>query len=884
MQAKRIIRSQKEEAGVELGGRRIPPIPASAISLLALALITLFHVINNLRWLSTNVVTMGWDRNDHLVRTLSYHNILTQITPASLFKALTWSDYYPPLVHLVVVAAYKFFGVATDVAAMTNVLYLVLLLLGVYAIGRRLGGETTGLLAALLVSLFPMIFAFSRYLYLDFALTGWVAASVALLLYAERFRRRRLSWLFGLSVGLGLLTKWTFVAFVAAPALWIVWRGGVWRAILRALRTAPARWHRFAWALLAGAILAGAWLLPNAARVQTLTLGWLLLPLFAFLFAMLFFFLTGPDDPGWNALGAGATGLVVSGLWYFTKLNFIQTALVVAYGKPTGRRWGFGRYLRYLWTEELSPIFVLLFIFALLLLIRYAATHRDRVWQLWRERDEPWLLLLWLVVPYVIFSWQASTIHARYILPMMPAIGLAIAAGLMTIPSPRLRGSITLLVVIVSLIQFAALTFDGLGPLRQAALINLPGGRSINWFANDFQNQLPASGPTDPGYWIVPDVLDRTETWRREHGQEQADLAIIINDAQVHEKHFLYQIYTGHRQVRLRELARNWSGRPAYPQLFEADLVLLEDRPHPRNVAQESQQTIRRILAGPDDLFHRIFRLNHRYTMPDGEKVYLYERVVARPNVDVTYYQALLQDLAGLWREGDALLISPMPDLNVLGQLGAADLAPVALPADADLSYLVIDDLYGKQKRLILVQRDNAAAATEAWLDRIAYRAYDRWYGNLHLIVYATGPTRLSHPVPIDAQFGPDIHLTGYGLNPDDVRAGGTLRLTLTWRASRPVSQRLKVFAHLVDGAGQLVAQRDSEPRGGTLPTTSWRPGQDITDRLAVILPSELPAGPISLVVGLYDPATGRRLPVTTSSGQGMDHLQLTTFTLTNGG
>ncbi len=847
-------------------------------SLLALAAVFLFHAVNNAIWLSTNMVTIGWDRLDHLVRTLSYNNILSQVTPATLFKALTWSDYYPPLVHVVVVAAYKLFGVATDVAAMTNLLYLAVLLGSVYAIGKRIGDEDTGILAALLVSLFPMVFAFSRYLYLDFALTAMVAANLALLLATDRFRQRRFSWLYGLSFGLGMLTKWTFAAFVAAPLLWIVCRRRIWREALRAARALPAQRRAIGVAVIAGTALSAAWLLPNADRVQELVLGWALVPLFAVLFAATLLLLTRPDDVGWNALAAGATGVTVAGTWYFTKINFIQTALVVAYGKPTGRAWGFRRYLRYLWTEELSPIFILLFVIAVMILIGYAATHRHRLRRAWVERDEAAMVLLWLVVPYVIFSWRASTIHARYILPLVPAVGLVVAAGLTAIAFRRWRQTVIVAICALALLQFAALTFDGLQPLRDAAFTTLPGGRLINWFAGDWQNQLPASGLTDPGYWIVPDVLERVEAWRVDQGLGRAELAIIINDAQVHEKHFLYQIYVGYPHVFLRELARNWSGRPAYPQLFEADFVLLEDRPHPRDVATESKQTIQRVLYEPADLFRQAFALQHRYTLPDGENVYLYRRVLDRPHVEVRYYQEMLQDLSALWQEDDVLLIGHREDLLLYGQLGAAGFAPTPLPTDVDLAYIFVDDLYSRQRRLILVQRDNAAATTEAWLNRIAYRAYDRWYGNVQLIVYATGPVHLGGPAPVAARFGSAIHLTGYSLDRADVRPGGTLRLTLTWRTDRQIAQRLKVFVHVLGSEGQLIAQRDSEPLAGTLPTTAWPLDREIHDRLAVILPDDLAAGLLTLRVGLYDPETGQRLPVHTALGVTADSLALTTL------
>ncbi|MFC2030758.1 hypothetical protein ACFLWA_08540, partial [Chloroflexota bacterium] len=91
---------------------------------LLLLLIT-FHVINNWLWRQSNVVTFGLDRMFHQVTSLAYYDILRDgLSARTLFSALTWSDYYPPLVHLTAASLYAPFGVAMDVAAMSNSLYL----------------------------------------------------------------------------------------------------------------------------------------------------------------------------------------------------------------------------------------------------------------------------------------------------------------------------------------------------------------------------------------------------------------------------------------------------------------------------------------------------------------------------------------------------------------------------------------------------------------------------------------------------------------------------------------------------------------------------------------------------------------------------------------
>jgi len=75
------------------------------------------------------------------------------------------------------------------------------------------------------------------------------------------------------------------------------------------------------------------------------------------------------------------------------------------------------------------------------------------------------------------------------------------------------------------------------------------------------------------------------------------------------------------------------------------------------------------------------------------------------------------------------------------------------------------------------------------------------------------------------------------------------------------------VFVHLLDKGGQLVAQTDSAPAGGSRPTSSWGEGQVIVDRHGLLLSDEVAPGSYEVRVGLYLPATGERVPVLDAAG-----------------
>ncbi|MCS6801396.1 MAG: hypothetical protein RMM58_02885 [Chloroflexota bacterium] len=143
-------------------------------------------------------------------------------------------------------------------------------------------------------------------------------------------------------------------------------------------------------------------------------------------------------------------------------------------------------------------------------------------------------------------------------------------------------------------------------------------------------------------------------------------------------------------------------------------------------------------------------------------------------------------------------------------------------------------------------------AAVERWLAARLFPAGETWLENARIARFvAAGPL---DPVP-GAAFGGGVTLerAEVGRAP---RAGEVIPVALVWSASGPLPP-YSVFLHAYDAAGQLVAQRDGPPAGGTRPTTEWQPGETVVDRRALVLP----AGEFRLRAGLYD-ASGARLPL----------------------
>jgi len=100
---------------------------------------------------------------------------------------------------------------------------------------------------------------------------------------------------------------------------------------------------------------------------------------------------------------------------------------------------------------------------------------------------------------------------------------------------------------------------------------------------------------------------------------------------------------------------------------------------------------------------------------------------------------------------------------------------------------------------------------------------------------------------------------------PDRLPANGRLPVALLWSAEQQPAKNYTVFVHVVDRDGQMVGQWDQQPAAGKAPTSGWEPGIVVTDEYRVRIQAGAGNGPYQVYVGMYDPATGTRLDVTSA-------------------
>ncbi len=223
-------------------------------------------------------------------------------------------------------------------------------------------------------------------------------------------------------------------------------------------------------------------------------------------------------------------------------------------------------------------------------------------------------------------------------------------------------------------------------------------------------------------------------------------------------------------------------------------------------------------------------------------------------------YRAIARTIAAEARPGDVVILNAPNQAEVFSYYYRGDAPVIGLPrglgGDDAAARAEIEQIIADYRRAFVVfwgeaERDPNRVIERA-LNAGAFEGADTWYGDVRLARYVF-PQPLTIRESPQVTFGERITLLRYALSADRVAPGDAVQVQFVWRAERPIERRWVVFVQLLDASGMLVAQRDSEPGGGALLTTTWEPGQPITDNHALFLPRDLPPGHYTLIAGLYD-------------------------------
>ncbi len=199
----------------------------------------------------------------------------------------------------------------------------------------------------------------------------------------------------------------------------------------------------------------------------------------------------------------------------------------------------------------------------------------------------------------------------------------------------------------------------------------------------------------------------------------------------------------------------------------------------------------------------------------------------------------------------------------------------LALPGGAEEAWLIVTADRWIDPLLADLLRPDRSAADLSGLD------YANEMFSLHLLTAADWPTlptpaislppessyAPAYPIPFcacdpGAAAEPALWLTG--VEPGKARPGEELTLLTSWQTGPARFLSLAMFVHLLDAAGNIIAQDD----GLGYPPHTWQPGDRFVQLARLTLPADLPPGDYTWQFGLYDRATGARWPVLNGDGR----------------
>lgn len=781
------------------------------------AILTLVFA-GSLYWVLRNEVMVGRDAGAHLQRTLEVADILSSGSADSLFRAFTYHDFRPPGLYLAVQPFYALLGRSFDSAQVANLLFACAVVTLTFFYGLRLGGARLALLAALMTALWPLLTALTRLFYLEVFVTALVMLALLALLHNEGFKSRRWSLVWGASIGVGLLVKWTTPLYLLLPTLAVLWHAHWLRDDWGGLRRHQFRRNEVSAAFVPAMVLALLWYLPARTQALHLWLGDWLLPAWLLLWTPLFYVLRLAATPLANLATALLVALSLASLWYLPRADFISDLFYVGFGEYGGhapfdpfRLHNYTRYFDYLIRYDLGLLAALV----ILPLGLWPWLGRLRGWR----QAQPAALLLWCSV---LGSWSVLSLltqdNERNLVPLIPVFALLLARGLQFYPRTLAAGIALTWVALLALV-WSIFTFDSFSTLHQAT-------RPL-WGRSGFL-QRPASDATAPGFWIAPDVL---ATIKPEPG-ERTILGMLINSQEIHRGPFRYLIDLEKMNIDLLALTerggRGWSG------VIESSWVLFKDGDN--NIEEPGLSSLARIMSG-DPLFRALYHEVKRYPLPNGETAYLYRR---RGPAEPRRLPGGLAQTAPVatqieqWWSDHATLLYGNIDLAVW--VGIHDLRAdrVAIMGENDAT---TSPEPGKATGTLIAVLSQKTTALRHWLDTQAYRAIEVGDDQVAVAVYGR-PVEPLVPLTIGDRWE-DLRFEQL-LGRASVEPGEVLPIEA--KVAGVIDPARKLSFRLLDATGAVVAQTD----------VILQP--DL--RLGVFVPPNATRGPHQLVALLYDSDT----------------------------
>ncbi len=549
-----------------------PTVRSPWVYAAALSLLWLLSLGIDGLWLWLDHAVPSWDPADHHIGALNYWWTLRQMqgTPEWWQGFWTLSSKYPPLLYVSTAPLIELLGRSPDAAVLVNALYTLVLLVAVFQLGRQFS-PAVGLWAASLALLLPQLYVTRTEYYMDYPLTALVALSLL------------------------ALTRWRDAKFGGAQWGWAIAFGGCLGLAFLAKQTALL--------FLAVPVL---WL--GASRLWRRQWGRL----------------------GQLVLSGGIALLLI---WPWARTNwFFQVSAAFSAnirsaaieGDPSAA--SLAGWLYY-WQQLPRLASFPLLLLAVAGLVLGVARRRVAL----RDRQALGWLGLFLGGSYVIWSAIANK-DARYIMPLLPVLGIVLAYGLTQLPRWLRWGTVAVAagLMLVNLFGGSAAQ-GGVSPLTPGAA------------------HSPYRGEPYPHAEVIDEIVQAQP-------HQLVNLGVLPSTPEVNQHNVTYYGNRDDFHVYSRRAGKSRGHLEQDVGAFDWFLSVTKPQIHYHDAKSRRRQAEMVRLLRPG------FRRQRNWTLPDGSQLNLFRRrqlpVEVRPLPDG---DAEAVQLAGVEVAGQAIAGEPVP-------------------------------------------------------------------------------------------------------------------------------------------------------------------------------------------------------------------------------
>ncbi len=113
----------------------------------------------------------------------------------------------------------------------------------------------------------------------------------------------------------------------------------------------------------------------------------------------------------------------------------------------------------------------------------------------------------------------------------------------------------------------------------------------------------------------------------------------------------------------------------------------------------------------------------------------------------------------------------------------------------------------------------------------------------------------------LEGRFGDSVEFVGWDAHPEEVVAGGDVRVKYIFKCLEEMKSTVSMFVHVTKGRGFINA--DHVPVSGTYPPHRWKPGEYVVDEHVVHIPKSWAGSRARVLLGFWDKKSGKRFEVT---------------------